>query len=453
MSPRDNSKRKKYNEEEATSIAFWIEEVIDEDLEFPEDIMGSLRSGVDLCRLVNELQPGIVSVINEDENVFAHTENIKAYLAAVQQLGVNQQDMFEVHDLLHNGDVQQVLRNIVALERTVVARGFTGPKMELEDKCEREDCANKIDSLQGEVGSLKRQLRDKEEDSRELIQENIDNQTKLAAKEEELVQLRAKNQALETSSGVLQEKYKLAVIDIQIIKQDYEQLQKQHEELKAAVVSNSINNVYLSKLEPVSPGSRRASISVAGRTPAPTEGSRSPNQNSRLTESHDGVLKKGSLIQIFKRTPSSPDLKKLEEMKKFIKKEKQEIIRQEKEKKKHEEKEREKLEKIKEEEEKPKLSKTLRSLTEKKFGKNKEKRQTISKDKLQEADITGLPSAPAGMRSSRSVEGFKEIATQDKDLTSAVGRERSQTAAGRLVSIFKPHNPEGNHTSAAVSIA
>lgn len=47
-------------------------------------------------------------MINEDDNVFAHTENIKAYLTAAQQLGVNNQDMFEVHDLLHNGDVQQV---------------------------------------------------------------------------------------------------------------------------------------------------------------------------------------------------------------------------------------------------------------------------------------------------------------------------------------------------------
>jgi len=333
--------------------------------------------------------------------------------------------------------------------------------MELEDKCEREDCVSKIETLQAEVGSLKRQLRDKEEDSRELIQESLDYQKKLALKEDELNQLRAKNQALETSSGVLQEKYKLAVIDIQIVKQDYEQLQKQHEELRAAVASNSINNVYLSKLEPVKPG-HRASISV-GRSPTPTDGSRSPGQNSRLTESQEGVLKKGSFIGIFKRTPSSPDLKKLEEMKKFIKKEKQEIIRQEKEKKKHEEKEREKLEKQKDnqsEEHQPKLSKTLRSLTQNKFGKNKEKRQTISKDKLQESDLGGLSStsgvrtsslsSASGMRTSRSVEGFKEIATQDKDLTqSAGGRERSQTAAGRLVSMFKP---EGNQ-SAAVSFA
>jgi hypothetical protein len=62
----EHQNRKKYNEEEATSIAFWIEEVrcparfgicnnaiiqvIDEDLEFPEDIMASLRTGIDLCR-------------------------------------------------------------------------------------------------------------------------------------------------------------------------------------------------------------------------------------------------------------------------------------------------------------------------------------------------------------------------------------------------------------------
>lgn len=90
----------------------------------------------------------------------------------------------------------KVLRNIVALERAVVARGYKGPKLELEDKCEREDCANKIgmqafnlhlvthsvESLQAEVGSLKRQLRDKEEDSREVMQENMDFQSKFMAK-------------------------------------------------------------------------------------------------------------------------------------------------------------------------------------------------------------------------------------------------------------------------------
>jgi len=403
-----------------------------------------------LCRLVNELQPGIVPMINDDDNVFAHTENIKAYLAAAQQLGVNQQDMFEVHDLLHNGDVQQVLRNIVALERAVVGRGYKGPKLELEDKCEREDCTNKIESLHAEIGSLKRQLRDKEEDNREVMQESIDYQNKLIAKEEELIQLRAKVQTLEASSAVLQEKYKLAMIDIQIVKQDYEHLQKQHEMLKGALATNSVNNVYVSRIDDVK--GHRASISVATATDIKIG---APPQ--RLTSSQEGV-KKGSVLSLFKRTPSSPDLKKLEEMRKFIKKEKKEIMRQEKDKKKHELKEKEKLEKKEEKERekgrekeekgedgdnRPRLS-ALRSLTLTKLGKHKEKRQTISKDKLEESDVTKLSSNSA-LRSSRSMEGFKEhVPTESTPAT----RERSATAAGRLVSLFKPNvNTEANHAT------
>lgn len=151
-------------------------------------------------------------------------------------------------------------------------------------------------------------------------------------------QLKAKVQTLESSSAILQEKYKLVIIDMQIVKQDYEQLQRNHEQLKLALASNSVNNVYVSRIDDVK--GNRASISVA--TTAEIKVGGGPHQ--RLTTSHEG-LKKGSVLGgLFKRTPSSPDLKKLEEMRKFIKKEKKEIMRQEKDKKKLELKEKEKLE-------------------------------------------------------------------------------------------------------------
>jgi len=436
VSPRELQNRKKFNEEEATSIAFWIEEVIDEDLEFPEDVMASLRSGIDLCRLVNELQPGIVSTINEDDNVFAHSENIRAYLNACKQLGVSQIDMFEVHDLLQSNDVQQILRNIVALERVCVARGYNGPKLELEDKCERQDCANKIEGLLGEVGSLKRQLQDKEEDNRELRQDALDFNNKISTKDEELSQYRSKVQSLETSSSVLNEKYKLAVIDLQIVKQDYELLLRQHEELKLALASNSVNNVYVSKAVDNFKGSR-ASISVAREIKIG-----SPVQ--RLSNSND-TMKKNSLIgNMFKKTPSSPEIKKLEEMKRFIKKEKKEIIRQEKEKKKLETKDKEP-----EDDDRPKLTRAIRSLTQSKFIKQtKEKHQTASKESLDAQD-----SPPnSALRPSKSDDVINDV----KVVTSpppSVGRERSATAAGRLMSLFKPNvNTEGN-ANPALSIA
>jgi len=431
----EHQNRKKYNEEEATSIAFWIEEVIDEDLEFPEDIMASLRTGIDLCRLVNELQPGIVSTINDDDNVFAHTENIRSYLNACRQLGVSQLDMFEVHDLLQSSDVQQILRNIVALERVCIARGYKGPKLELEDKCERQDCASKIEGLLGEVGSLKRQLQDKEEDNRELRQDALDFHTKMGAKDEELSQYRSKVQALETSSTVLNEKYKLAIIDLQIVKQDYELLLRQHDELKVALATNSVNNVYVSKAVDTVKGNR-ASISVAREI-------RIGSPAQRLVSSD--TLKKSSVIGgIFKKTPSSPDLKKLEEMKKFIKKEKKEIIRQEKEKKKLETKGNE----PDEDDRGPKLTRAIRSLTQTKFTKNKEKHDTASKEMLQ---VGTQDLANGALRPSKSDERIKDTAKVVPPLTPTSGRERSATAAGRLMSLFKPNvNTEGN--AKAVSI-
>jgi hypothetical protein len=430
VSPRELQNKKKYNEEEATSIAFWVEEVIDEDLEFPEDVMASLRSGIDLCRLVNELQPGIVSTINEDDNVFAHTENIRSYLNACKELGLSQMDLFEIHDLLQSSDVQQILRNIVALERVCVARGYKGPKLELEDKCERQDCANKIEGLLGEVGSLKRQLQDKEEDNRELRQDTLDFNSKMSAKDEELSQYRSKVQSLEMSSSVLNEKYKLAVIDLQIVKQDYELLMRQHEELKFALASNSVNNVYVSKAVDNRKGNR-ASISVAREI-------KTPSPPPRLTSSDTLKKTSATISNIFKRTPSSPEIKKLEEMKKFIKKEKKEIIRQEKEKKKLEAKENEP-----DEDDRPKLTRAIRSLTQTKFIKqNKEKRHT-SKEEL---DAQNLPS-DGTLRPSKSDDAITEAKVGSPPMPT-LGRERSAPAAGRLMSLFKPNvNTEVKKTS------
>jgi len=379
--------------------------------------------------------------------VFANTENIRAYLSACQQLGVNQADMFEVHDLLQYGDVQQVLRNIVALERAVVARGFVGPKLELVDKCEREDCNNKIDGLLGEVGSLKRQLHDGEEDNRELRQENQDYLNKIAAKDEELVQLRVKMQSVEASTGVLAEKYKLATIDLQIVKQDYDQLLKQHEELKLALATNSVNNVFVSRIDDTK--GNRASISVA--RPDFKIGGIVAAQQRTMSTSSDG-LKKNSVLNFFRKSPSSPDLKKLEEMRKFIKKEKKEILRQEKEKKKQEMQQNEAKE-----DDRPKLTKALRSLTQHKFAaKNKEKRQTISKENFQQDAVTisNKLAKTSALRPTQSVGTIKEVdhsITQPSSPTAS--RERSATAAGRLVSLFKPNAEGNNTTSAAISIA
>jgi len=457
--PRDNSKRKRYNEQEATSIAFWIEEVIDEDLEFPEDIMASLRSGIDLCRLVNELQPGIVSVINEDKNVFAHTENIKAYLNACHLLGVGAADMFEIQDLLQNGDVQQVLRNIVALERACTARGYTGQRIQLEDKCEREDCANKLDALLGEIGALKRQLQDKEEDNTELRQENHDLAEKVLGKDQELAQLKVKASTLETSNGALNEKYKLVMIDMQIVKQDCEQIRRQFENLKIAHESGNTSYVIMSRPDEMK-AARRASMSVGPRY---TDLKSSPIP--RISTSTDGV-KRTSMMHLFKKTTSSPDLKKLEEMKKFIKKEKKELLRQEKEKKKREAKQEEEAAAAAavitettgtSEEDRPRLSKALRSITQGKFIKSKEKRFTLGKDKLPQLDAKEPAQSPPTdkMRTSKS-EIMREPRTISANNlnTSLSPRERSNTAAGRLISFFKPHvNTEGNKTSTTVIIS
>jgi len=403
QSPRRTPKRKAFTEEEATAIAFWIEELIDEDLEFPEDILASLRSGIDLCRLVDVLQPGIVGSVNTDDGVFAHAENLKAYLDACYHLGVGTYDLFDPQDLLENGDVQRVLRNIVALERVCVDYGYDGTRINIVDTCDRRKCTDKIEELLGEVGSIKRQLHDKDEDNTELRLENHDFKDKISKQEEEIFQLKNRIQQLEQSNQESVERYNLAMIDVQIIKLDHERLQQQYQDL----------------------------YSTSSR---PT-----PINERLLTKSEGGDLLR---MKHLSKNGSSPDLKKLEEMKKFIKKEKKELMKQEKERKKKEGKNKNKDKDESKLEGAPshdaqKLNKGLRSLTWTKLSKPKENRLSHQYDR----NLNPSKSAENITDASATLSlPYKPQATQ-----SPGARDRSFTAAGRLMSFVKPNfKHEGN---------
>jgi len=397
-------------------------------LEFPEDILASLRSGIDLCRLVNTIQPGIVS-INTEDNESAHTENLRAYLDACYNLGVNTYDLFEPQDLSQDGDVQRVLRNIVALERTCVDNGYGGTRIDIVDACDRKDCMTKIEELVGEVGSLKRQLHDKDEDNTELRLENHDFKDKITRQEDEIFQLKTRIQNLEQSNQESAEKYNLAMIDVQIVKLDHERLQKQLHDLNAAAEAARIAN----------------------------------DNNNNDTGKSEGSPR----LKFFNKNNSSPDLKKLDDKKKFIKREKKELIRIEKERKKKEGKKEGKEGKkegkkraSKKDESKSdglsppnhdaqKLSRGIRSLTLSRISKPKDKEKSIR--------FSGQLEERSQMQLSKSVDNIPETpveapvwspASSPAAAASSAGRDRSATAAGRLMSLVKPNSKnEGNATT------
>jgi len=106
----------------------WIEEVIGEKLEFQDDIIESLRSGIVLCKVLNVLQPGTIK-INKKGIAMMEMENIQLYLKAVSKLGVPSAELFVCSDLYERKGVQQVQISVLSLARlSQTIPNFSGPK-------------------------------------------------------------------------------------------------------------------------------------------------------------------------------------------------------------------------------------------------------------------------------------------------------------------------------------
>lgn len=186
-----------FNDEEVKTIGRWIEEVVGENLDLNDPLL-SLRSGTKLCRLISKLQPGVVdeSRINYDSTPLAFEENLKTYLSVCFQLGVRAHELFTVDDVLQNGDLQSVLRNIMAVNKACVARGFAGPKLKISEQDE-----NEIERVWAEISSLKKALQDCLEENNALRHENKEIKDYIAKQDNEVSKLKNKMQTLERSQN------------------------------------------------------------------------------------------------------------------------------------------------------------------------------------------------------------------------------------------------------------
>ncbi len=75
-----------------SKIIKWVEEVTK--FKLSDDIAESLKSGVILCRLIQQVEPGIIKLIDERDIPLAFVENINSYLKGCWKLGVASQDLF-----------------------------------------------------------------------------------------------------------------------------------------------------------------------------------------------------------------------------------------------------------------------------------------------------------------------------------------------------------------------
>eukprot|EP01098_Paradermamoeba_levis_P003671 TRINITY_DN1647_c0_g1_i1.p1 TRINITY_DN1647_c0_g1~~TRINITY_DN1647_c0_g1_i1.p1 ORF type:complete len:527 (+),score=161.20 TRINITY_DN1647_c0_g1_i1:1671-3251(+) len=110
-------------------LADWIGEILDEKL--PDQPLDDvLKSGIILCRIVNQIWPGTIKVINKRPIALMEMENIGNYLKACWKLGVPSAELFVASDLYLKKSVPSVIQNLYSLARLAQSQpDWDGPRL------------------------------------------------------------------------------------------------------------------------------------------------------------------------------------------------------------------------------------------------------------------------------------------------------------------------------------
>ncbi|OQV15821.1 putative Myophilin [Hypsibius exemplaris] len=129
-----NKLQRKYDEGRAEEVSQWINSVLGENLVIAsgkaEDFFESLKDGVVLCRLANELQPGSIKKIETSKMAFKCMENINNFCRAANQMGVPTTELFQSVDLWERQNLNAVVICLESLGRKAGKYGklSIGPK-------------------------------------------------------------------------------------------------------------------------------------------------------------------------------------------------------------------------------------------------------------------------------------------------------------------------------------
>lgn len=133
----------------------WVETVLE--WKFPaghayEDV---LKDGIVLCKLINKLQPGSISKINESGGQFKMMENINNFQQAIKNYGVPDVDVFQTIDLYEKKDIATVTNTIFAIGRATYKHPeFKGPNLgpKPADECKRDFTEEQLKAGQTVIG-------------------------------------------------------------------------------------------------------------------------------------------------------------------------------------------------------------------------------------------------------------------------------------------------------------
>ena len=109
----------------------FIEAVLDEP--FPSDFYHSLKSGVRLCRVINQLLPNTIKQISTKSLPFIQMENISNFLVAARTLGVPDHDLFRTVDLYEGKNLNQVAITVLTLARILTGITVADQKQGLSE--------------------------------------------------------------------------------------------------------------------------------------------------------------------------------------------------------------------------------------------------------------------------------------------------------------------------------
>jgi hypothetical protein len=101
-------------------LAEWIENLLGEKLENPNDLHQSLKSGIVLIKIINKLRPNYIKSYNQEVagkklNPIAETANIQLFLQSCVQLGIPRSALFDVYDLYARRNMAQVFTTLETL--------------------------------------------------------------------------------------------------------------------------------------------------------------------------------------------------------------------------------------------------------------------------------------------------------------------------------------------------
>eukprot|EP00178_Gracilaria_changii_P021901 TRINITY_DN64888_c0_g1_i1.p1 TRINITY_DN64888_c0_g1~~TRINITY_DN64888_c0_g1_i1.p1 ORF type:complete len:140 (+),score=18.41 TRINITY_DN64888_c0_g1_i1:28-420(+) len=112
----DSKNKAKYDTGLEREVKAWISQKIGEEVTFSSGDAGSLKSGVQLCNLMNTLVPKSVPSINKGKMPFVQMENIASFLSALQKSGLKTHEIFQTVDLYESKNMTQVLITLGAIK-------------------------------------------------------------------------------------------------------------------------------------------------------------------------------------------------------------------------------------------------------------------------------------------------------------------------------------------------